>query len=478
MRGLSGAAVAILILSGAASAQDPAETAVKAPVPDEASVKKSETELRELFKADYKSADPSDRRAFAKKLLDAAGRDDLDGPTRYVVLREAADIAAQGEDLASSFVAVDRLAARFDVEPFGLKADAIAAARKAARRTDVLARIAATAIRISREARAADRLDAAQRALKEAETAAKGAKDASLTKPIADEARLLTAAKKDLAEVEEARGKLSGTPDDAKSNLTVGRWLAFEKGRVKEGLPYLAKGSDKRLSEAAKLDLEGFDALRIGEAWMKLSADPRLPRAVILRVACEWLKKAWDAEDPLTRDRLRARLIALLASPKPGKAIADSGPPPWTIMGGNSKVAWDPTLSWSGDRSVKLMAANRSADAKAWTGFYQKLSVPVVAGAEYRVSARVLTEKSGGGNGVWLIFWGADGKPVREVSTMFTPDLPVWTLAELKLEAPPGADKVEVSFHHDAPGGSVWIDAVSLTCQGEEILPNGDLEPK
>jgi hypothetical protein len=35
-----------------------------------------------------------------------------------------------------------------------------------------------------------------------------------------------------------------------------------------------------------------------------------------------------------------------------------------------------------------------------------------------------------------------------------------------------------VSFHHDAPGGSVWIDAVSLTCQGEEILPNGDLEPK
>jgi hypothetical protein len=478
MRGLTGAAVAILILAGAADAQDPAETALKAPIPDEASVKKAETELRELLKADYKSSDPSDRRALAKKLLDAANKEDLDVPIRYVMLREAADLAAQGEDLGTSFVAVDRLAARFEVEPFSLKADALSAARKAARRTDVLSRISTTGIRISREARVADRVDAAQRAVKEAEISAKGAKDASLTKPIADETRLLAVAKKDLSEVEEARAKLSGTPDDTKANLTVGRWLVFEKGKVKEGLPYLAKGADKRLSEAAKLDLEGFDALRIGEAWMKVSADPKLPRSAILRLACEWLKKAWDAEDPLTKDRLRARLLALLASPRPGKAVADSGPPPWTIMGGQSKVAWDSTLSWSGERSVKLMAANRSADAKAWTGFYQKLSTPVVAGAEYRVSVRVLTERSVGGNGVWLIFWGADGKSVKEVSTMFTPDLPVWTLAELKLEAPPGAEKVEVSFHHDAPGGTVWIDAVSLTCQGEEILSNGDLEPK
>jgi hypothetical protein len=127
---------------------------------------------------------------------------------------------------------------------------------------------------------------------------------------------------------------------------------------------------------------------------------------------------------------------------------------------------------------VKLMAANRTTDPKAWTGFYSKLNIPVVAGAEYRISLRALTEKSGGGNGVWIIFWGADGKSVREVSFLFAPDLPVWTLVEGNVEAPAGADKVEVSFHHDSPGGSVWIDAVSLTCRGEELLANGDLEPK
>src|SRR6185503_4204093 len=244
----SGTALAFLILAAAAGAQDPAETAVKAPVPDEASLKKAEAEVRELFKADYKSGDPTDRRAFAKKLLDAGNREDLDGPTRYVVLREAVDLAAQGEDLGTSFAAAERLAARFDVDPFGLKADALSTARKAARRTDVLARIATTALRTSREARLADRLDAALRSLKEAETASKGSKDASLAKPIADETRLLAAAKKDLAEVEEARTKLSGTPDDPKANLTVGRWLVFEKGKVKEGLPLLAKGADKRLA--------------------------------------------------------------------------------------------------------------------------------------------------------------------------------------------------------------------------------------
>ena len=469
----------ILLLAAGAQGQDAPDTVPKAPLPDDASIKKVEAELRELLKADYKSTDPSDRRSLARKLLDAGGKTDTDAATRFVALREAADIAAQADDLGTSFAAVDRLAAQFEVEPFGLKVDALASARKAARRTDTLAKIAIAAVRTAREARLADRVDPAQRALKEADTAAKGARDAVIAKSIVDESKLLAAAKKDLAEVEEAKTKLAGSPDDAKSNLTLGRWLAFEKGKMKEGLPYLVKGSDKRLAEAAKLDLEGFDALRIGEAWMKLTLDPRLPRTIVLGRACEWLRKAWDKEDPLGKERLRARILSLLASPKPGKPVADSSPAPWTIMGGQSKVYWDPTISWSGDRSVKLMAAStRATDPKAWTGFYQKVSAPVVAGAEYRVSLRALTEKSAGGNGVWLIFWGADGKAIREVSTYFAPDLPVWTLAELKLEAPPGADKVEVSLHHDSPGGTVWIDAISLTCQGEEILGNGDLEPK
>ncbi len=470
--------LAVLLFGHGAGAQDPPETSAKAPVPDDASIKKAETELRELLKADFKSSNPTDRRALARKLLEAGNKSDADAATRYVVLREAADIAAQAEDLGTAFAAVDRLAGQFEMEPFGLKADVLVSARKAARRTDALAKIAVAAIRTAREARLADRIDPALRALKEAETAAKAAKDASLGKSIADETRLLAAAKKDLAEVDEARTKLTGSPDDSKANLTLGRWLTFEKGKVKEGLPYLAKGADKKLGEAAKLDLEGFDALRIGETWAKLAADPKLPRTALLARACEWLRKAWEAEDPLGRDRLRARVLALMASPKGGKPAADSAPPPWTIMGGQSKVAWDPTMTWTGERSVRLTAATRTADPKAWTGFYQKLSVPVVAGAEYRVSLRALTEKSAGGNGVWLIFWGADGKPVREVSTFFAPDLPVWTLAELKLEAPAGADKVEVSFHHDSPAGTVWIDAISLTCQGEEILANGDLEPK
>ncbi len=479
MRHLIRGCAAVLLLAAGAGAQDAPDTVPKTPVPDEASIKKAESEARELFKAEYKSTDPADRRALARKLFDAGGRSDIDAATRFAVLREAVDIAAQAEDLGTSFAAADRLAGLFEVEPFGLKADALASARKAARRTDTLARIAITAVRTAREARLADRLESALRALKEAENAAKASKDPALSKSIADEAKLLAAAKKDLADVEEAKTRLAGSPDDAKANLTLGRWLVFEKGKMKEGLPRLAKGADRRLAEAAKLDLEGFDAVRIGEAWMKLAADPRLPRTPVVGRACEWLRKAWDAEDPLGKERLRARILALLATGRTGKPAADSGPAPWTIMGGQSKVSWDPTMTWSGERSVKLNAAStRATDPKAWTGFYQKVSRPVIAGAEYRISVRALTDQAGGGNGVWLIFWGADGKPIRETSFMFAPDLPVWTLVEGKLEAPQGADKVEVSFHHDSTSGSVWIDAVSLTCQGEDILGNGDLEPQ
>ncbi|RPH37877.1 MAG: hypothetical protein EHM91_14510, partial [Planctomycetota bacterium] len=160
----------ILLLAG----QDAPDTVPKAPLPDDASIKKVEGELRELLKADYKSTDPSDRRALARKLLDAGGKTDTDAVTRFVALREAADIAAQADDLGTSFGAVDRLAAQFEVEPFGLKVDALTSARKAARRTDTLAKIAIAAVRTAREARLADRVEPAQRALKEADTAAKG----------------------------------------------------------------------------------------------------------------------------------------------------------------------------------------------------------------------------------------------------------------------------------------------------------------
>ena len=42
----------------------------------------------------------------------------------------------------------------------------------------------------------------------------------------------------------------------------------------------------------------------------------------------------------------------------------------------------------------------------------------------------------------------------------------------------PGARMVSLSFHMAEPEGAVWVDGVSLVCEGKELLENGDLEEK
>lgn len=465
------------LVNAGVQAQDADQNAPKAKVPGRSELRKAEKSIRDLFKAEYRSKDLTEYRSFARRLLAEGEKPQEEPALQYTLLAEASEFAAKAQDLATSFSAIDRMAEHFEIDPFKEKLSALAVARKAGRRPDDLARTAIGGIRLAEQARMAGNFDAAAKSLKEAGTAARAARDAGISKQVTQEVRLTVALKKEYDRVAKARKKLEDSPDDRPANLTLGRWVVFRQHDFSEGLPLLVKGSDSKLAKAAKLDLEGFDALEIGEAWMSLTANPALSRDVLVERACSWLRKAWSDSTGRNRERLRGRLGQILitkggAPPKPGVR-----PPGWPK--GMGTYAWDGSRSWSGQFSVKLMPHPLNAQRKGFTAVDSE-RFPAAPGTEYRVSVMALTEKTGATGridiGVFIAFRGTEQKPILEQSIPFPVDTPVWTRVERTFTCPPGARMVSLSFHMAEPEGAVWVDGVSLVCEGKELLPNGGFE--
>src|SRR5436190_670074 len=89
----------LLSTSWAASVDSsPTTRAILQHVPDEPSQAKAERMVREVFGSQITSKDPSERRAVAQKMVVAAGESADDAAARFVLLREARDVAAGAGD--------------------------------------------------------------------------------------------------------------------------------------------------------------------------------------------------------------------------------------------------------------------------------------------------------------------------------------------------------------------------------------------
>src|SRR5271154_1277035 len=73
---------------------------------DEAAAEKT---IHELFKAAYAKRDPSERVARAQRFLRESATE-ANPPLRYVMLREARDLAASAGDYPTAHTAIDRMA--------------------------------------------------------------------------------------------------------------------------------------------------------------------------------------------------------------------------------------------------------------------------------------------------------------------------------------------------------------------------------
>src|SRR6185436_16185417 len=86
----------------------PPAKAARALVPEPALQREAEKLMRELFKADYAKKAPSERRNLARSLLEQAGKSVPGSTDRWVLFREAQEMATQGADaeLVAQIVAI------------------------------------------------------------------------------------------------------------------------------------------------------------------------------------------------------------------------------------------------------------------------------------------------------------------------------------------------------------------------------------
>lgn len=311
-----------LFLAVAAHGQDQ-----RLPVPDAKTQADAEKLIRDVFKEDYARKAPADRLALAKKLLQQGMETRDDPAARFVLLREARDLASAAGDVETAIKAVDAISKGFEGDVAAMKAAVLVAAGKAAKSPEEFGRLARSYLELANDAAALEQYDLAERSAEQASSFAKKAKDVPLVAKLDVRWKEMAQLRSKSEKVVKAREALAVNPDDPAANLAIGQYLSFVKGDWEKGLRHLAKGSDGPLKALAAKDLgrpsEAAEQTALGDAWWEFGEkEEGGSRGRLRSRAAFWYSQARDRTTGLTRLKLDQR-IATAGTPAPGRGAVD-----------------------------------------------------------------------------------------------------------------------------------------------------------
>jgi hypothetical protein len=294
------------------------------PVPDQAKQAESENLIKDLFKADYAKPAAADKLALAQKLLQQATETKDDPAARFVLLREARDLAALAGDTETAFSSVDQMAKDFAVDGGAEKLTVLPKLESSARTPEQAGKLAEALLQAADGAIDADDYGMAGKLMMRAEAVAVRAR----SMPLVTQAR---AQKKEFQElvrqakaIEGAQRTLLEKPDDPEANLVVGTFTCFVKADWANGLPLLAKGTDPALKALAEKDLttpsQPGEQLALADEWYAQAAKATAAqRPYLLARAGKWYQDALPGLSGLSKTRAEQRLVA---PPKPAVTVA------------------------------------------------------------------------------------------------------------------------------------------------------------
>jgi hypothetical protein len=268
--------IALFLAWGCVSAspvRKPAEVPLRqqAPVPGADQQKAAEKLIRDVFKDEFAKTSPADRLALVKKLIEQALDTKDDASARFVLLREARDLAASLGNADLAFRAIDMLGVDFKIEALKMKHSTLAAASKNARTAEELKDLAAYFLKLANEAALADDYETAVQAVASSASFARRSKDLPLTAAADARTREINEFKDRYERVKAAKAKLATQPADPGANSTVGQYLCLWKGEWEAGLKLLALGDDAILKVLAAKDLaqpaDPIEQAAVGDGW-------------------------------------------------------------------------------------------------------------------------------------------------------------------------------------------------------------------
>jgi hypothetical protein len=437
----------LLVPAGMLHADEPGGK--RTAVPDQAAQKKVEGLIRELFQEEYaKAQKDSQARARLAATLLQEGKDTADNiPGRYVLFREARELAASAGDAPTALQAIEELAAEFTVpasELLQLRVKALTLAAKATATPDAYQTVVDASLVLLEDALEADDFETASTLVSTAEAAARKLKIVSL----------VSAVRKRQSDVEQQRKvfdqwrpfaeKLLKNPKDAEANLEMGKYYAFRKGNWDKGLALLTHGTDAELKALAAQDLkqptEALARAKLAQGWLFASTQaPEPARIQIALRAYHWFQQALPDLDEATRVRVEKQMQAIMdklpAEYRVGEIAAEI-----RRLEGHHGPVFGVAFSPDGKKAV---SGSADGSLRVWD---------TKGGKEVR-------RLDGHSGRVWAVAFAPDGR--RVLSGGFDGSVRLWDLASGR----------EIRRF---PGHSDYVRSVTFSHDGRHVLSGGD----
>jgi hypothetical protein len=269
-------------------------TPERLPVPNSTKQAVALKQIKEQYKSEYAKKAAADRLALSKTFQQLALNSSGDSNRKYVLLREARELAVDSGDFDQALAVIDEIAKSYAIEGNELKVSALTAAMDKASipPTELMNNY----LRVADQSLENNDVLLAAQASMLATKIAVALKDPTL-KARAKEAELrVHDARRELNQIVAAANKLKNKPDDPDANLLVGQYLCFVQGSWEHGLPHLAKGSDKGLADMAAKDQDDpsdpTGMVALGDGWWDLADTKQTPQKQSRRRAVYWYEQA------------------------------------------------------------------------------------------------------------------------------------------------------------------------------------------
>lgn len=279
------------------------------PEPDANAQKDVLKQIRDLFKDDYAKKTPADQAALAQKLLQKGAEAGDDPTSKFVLIKEARDVAMNAGDADTALRAATELGKSFAVDAPALKLAVITKMAATTREPEAARTLAKSCIPLVTEAVRADGYESALAIVAKAEGLARAAQDATLSTRLADLKKEVGSLKDEYTRVKPMIEKPGTGDEDA-----LGRYLCFVKGDWDAGIPHLmagAKGPLKALVEKDVLNpAEAEKQLDVADGWADLAQKEKSAwrkSRILVRVR-HWLELAQPTATGVVKLKIEKKL--------------------------------------------------------------------------------------------------------------------------------------------------------------------------